>query len=84
MPLLYSRNLQLALHAWLEKLRDLPADERQADLDRAYDNLMKAGTCITKLILWSDQSSARSTLSKQNFPGYNELVLMIARRYKNG
>lgn len=42
MPLLYSRNLPFALHAWLEKLRDLPADERQADLDRAYDNLMKA------------------------------------------
>jgi hypothetical protein len=31
---------------------------------------------ITKLMLWSDQSSA-STLSKQNFPGYNELILMI-------
>src|ERR1700733_1851691 len=76
-PLLYSRNLPFALYAWLGKLRDLPADERQADLDRAYDNLMKAGTCIQKLVLWSDQSSARSTLSKQNFPGYNELILMI-------
>lgn len=76
-PLLYSRNLPFALYAWLGKLRDLPADERQADLDRVYDNLMKAGTCIQKLVLWSDQTSARSTLSKENFPGYNELILMI-------
>jgi hypothetical protein len=76
-PLLYSRNLPFALYAWLGRLKDLPADERQADLDRAYDNLMKAGMCIQKLLLWSDQSSARSTWSKQNFPGYNELILMI-------
>jgi len=76
-PLLYSRNLPFALYAWLGKLKDLPADERQADLDRAYDNLMKAGMCIQKLLLWSDQSSAGSTWSKQNFPGYNELILMI-------
>lgn len=75
--LLYSRNLPFALYAWLRKLKNLPIEERQADLDRAYGNLMLVGTCIQRLLLWSDRSTAEGKWTEENYPGYNELILMI-------
>jgi hypothetical protein len=75
--LLYSRNLPFVLYAWLRKLKNLPVEERQADLDRAYNNLMLVGKCIQKLYLWSDRSTAMGKWTEETYPGYNELILMI-------
>jgi hypothetical protein len=75
--LLYSRNLPFVLYAWLRTLKNLPVEERQVDLDRAYNNLMLVGTCIQRLLLWSDRSTARGNWTEETYPGYNELILMI-------
>ena len=75
--LLYSQNLAFALQAWVEVTRRKAPAEREAELERADENMIAVATVIQQLLCWTDSGSKEADWMESHYPGFCQSVVEL-------
>ena len=76
-PCIHSENLVYVLLAWHIQTWKRPEEEVERVLDRAYRNLRTASGVIQQLSYWTDSDTQSGKQTREQFPGYAELITRI-------